>query len=378
MNGRREKLEKGPLALYEQMRLKILDLIEERGLCPHDPVPSETELAALYGVSTRTSKQALQRMAQDGLVYRLPRRGTFLSEKYRTGAAAPSSPPAMPRAISMIVPEIDEYVGSVLAAVSEEALRGGYETVLRLSRGDLREEEEVIRDLLENVRPAGIILFPGDRKSCGDEVLRLHLSKFPVVIADRTFREIPIPSVYHDHYDGAYRITEYLIGQGHTAIGFFSEQVTGIMSREERFQGFVQAHLDAGLAILSKRVFTELNANGGAPDTSGNRTPTENYLADNRDMTAVVCSNDKVALQVMNSARSIGIRVPEDLSVTGYTDHPVSGLPGIELTTVRKPPRELGIAAVNLLLERISSPDAGQADLKLPIELVIRKSVARI
>ena len=59
----REQLQKGPVALYEQMRVRIIELIKERKLIPHDPAPSEGELAELFGVSRRTSKQALQILA---------------------------------------------------------------------------------------------------------------------------------------------------------------------------------------------------------------------------------------------------------------------------------------------------------------------------
>src|SRR5690554_2735268 len=68
-------------ALYEQMIDNIIAIIKERKLKPHDPIRSEGELARLFGVSRMTSKLALQALAKDGLVYRMARRGTFLSDQ---------------------------------------------------------------------------------------------------------------------------------------------------------------------------------------------------------------------------------------------------------------------------------------------------------
>lgn len=70
---------KKPNLLYLQIADKVIEIIRSRRLQPHDPVPSEGELAKLFGVSRMTSKLALEQLAEQGLVYRLPRRGTFLS-----------------------------------------------------------------------------------------------------------------------------------------------------------------------------------------------------------------------------------------------------------------------------------------------------------
>ncbi|ANE48243.1 hypothetical protein SY83_20290 [Paenibacillus swuensis] len=397
------QLKKGPVVLYEQMRLRILELILEQGLQPHDPVPSEAELAKLFGVSTRTSKEALLQLAKEGVVYRLPRRGTFLakaevklSEDHSdnvSGETKNSGSPirnnrqfeasvkdhpsrSVPRTVVIVVPALDEYAGKVCEAASRALQSEGYEAVLRFSDGELDAEEAIIRDLKASPGIEGIILFPGNRRTCGDEVLRLHLEKYPIVLVDRMFREIRMSSVYHDHFQGAYQLTQYLADMGHRLIGFVSEDISGIMSREDRYYGYTQAHADRGMAVQSEAVL--LKWGDRHQETEAAEDVLQRYLNNNPGMTAVFCSNDYVALQLMNAAGRIGRRVPEDLSVAGFTDLAFARVLAVPLTSVRKPTGPLGEGAAKLLLERIRHPEAEALTVKLPTELVLRESVSRI
>jgi GntR family transcriptional regulator of arabinose operon len=377
---KRQKLVKGPVVLYEQMRLKILELIEERKLQPHDPVPSEGELADLFGVSRRTSKEALLALAKEGVVYRLPRRGTFLAQASGQYSAVinRSAGGTTKGFLAMVVPEIDDYVGRVLSAALQEAANKEWELLVRVSGGAMEKEEVILRELASDPRVRGIVLFPGGRKMCGDQVLRLHLEKYPIVILDRTFREINIPSAYHDHYQGAYELTEYLIRKGHRRIGFVSEEWFGVMSREERYHGFIQAHLDQKLAFNHDWIYAEAGDRNQEEAGRGTLQDTgrlAEFLQNNRSLTAIFCSNDYVALKVLNTALMIGIKVPDELSLAGFTDFTFSRLLSVPLTTVCKPPDTIGQAAIRLLCERIDHPDAEIPSIKLPTRLIERGSV---
>ncbi|MBO7746460.1 GntR family transcriptional regulator [Paenibacillus sp. MWE-103] len=366
MNGneRKERLVKGPYALYEQMRRKIVELIEERGLRPHDPVPSEGELADMFGVSRRTSKEALLALAKEGIVYRMPRRGTFLAE-YGEGRAAPARPAG--RIVAMVVPAIDDFVGQIITAALPAAQALGCELIFRVAGDDHDKEEALLRELSEDRGIGGIILFPGDRRAFGRQVLRLHLAQYPLVIIDRAFREIDIPSVCHDHYGGAYELAKYLIEAGHRAIGFVSEQMAGVMSREERYQGYLQAHLDAGLPVNRSLIYS---------DYANREEDLEAFMRGASAMTAAFCSNDYVALAVMQTARRLGIDVPRQLSVAGFTDSRMNGLLPVPLTSVRKPAGELGRACIDLLLRIMDAPPGTAVpSVKLPTRLIVRESV---
>lgn len=359
------------------MRLKILELIEERGLEPHDPVPSEAELASLFGVSTRTSKQALAALAEEGIVYRLPRRGTFLAGNASSSRQSVSKT-ASRLPIGVVVPEIDEYIGRFLAALIEALASQQYEAVIRISSGDMDTEEGVLWELAEERGVEGIILFPGDRRVCGHEMIRLHLKQYPIVVVDRVYHELNLPSVCHDHFQGALEMTHHLIENGHTRIGFISEPIDGVLSREERYQGFIHAHVEANLPFVHSMILTDYvhvqlpGEQGANPAVSR----LDKYLESHPGMTAVFCSNDFVAMDVVNAAVRLGIPVPDQLSVVGFTDLSFSSRTIVPLTTIRKSPEQLAYSAVGMMTEYIRHPGTEPANVRLRTELIQRSSVA--
>ncbi|WP_217592260.1 GntR family transcriptional regulator [Cohnella sp. GbtcB17] len=367
------KLVKGPLALYEQMRLKIVELIEERRLQPHDPLPSEVELAALFGVSTRTSKEALIALAKEGIVYRMPRRGTFLAEAKGAGSAGSTG---VRLKLAVVLPALDDYTGKIVEAAIEAGSRQDADIALYISGGEPEKEEEMIKEAAAMQEIGGVIWFPGNRKACSNEVLRLHLASFPIVIVDRAFREIDIPSVSHDHYQGAYELTSWLIDRGHRHIGFITEDIEGIMSREERYHGYLQALLDRGIPF--SKALSYICADAPDADEERKRSELHAFLLEHPEMSAVFCANDLLANLTINTCVRAGIDVPGRLSVAGFTDSSVAQLSVVPITTVRKPPEPLGEAAVALLLERIRHPERTPQPVKQPTTLIVRESVAEV
>lgn len=207
---------------------------------------------------------------------------------------------------------------------------------------------------------------------CGQEVLRLHLNDFPVVIIDRVFREVDITAIYHDHFLGAYEMTKYLIDKGHRNVGFISEPITGIMSREDRYYGFIQAQLDAEIPFMINAIISDWDNN--QKDSSR----LERFFEQNPDMTALFCSNDLVAIQVMNIAEELGRKIPEDLSVVGFTDLMISRVGRVSLTTVMKSPEQLGKKAFGLLLQKMASEGSRIESVKLPTQIIERGSVRKL
>jgi LacI family transcriptional regulator len=88
---------------------------------------------------------------------------------------------------------------------------------------------------------------------------------------------------------------------------------------------------------------------------------------------AILCANDQTALGVIHALAQRGIRVPQDVAITGFDDVPVARHLHPPLTTVRQPMQELGATAFEVLYERISA-GGGQRDVVLPVEFVVRES----
>ncbi|ALS25854.1 GntR family transcriptional regulator [Paenibacillus sp. 32O-W] len=365
--------------LYLQIADKVLEIIESRGLQAHDPVPSEGELAKLFGVSRMTSKLALEQLVERGLVYRLPRRGTFLSGNRHEESSTKLQEPVQNsveknenKQIALVVPHMSDYTSRIISAVEHEVRKHEYDLILKISKDE--DDQDRCLQALVAMGISGIILFPWGSRTCSDQVFRLKMEKVPCVVIDRIFREIPIDCVYHDHFQGSYEMAQYLIAKGHREIGYSSNVIENITSREERYQGYIQALLDHGIPVKSEYIhfrtgrcdpgrFHEYDAEQGE------------FIRNNPQMTAVMCADDQVAIATLFSALHMNISVPEKLSIVGFSDTYLSALTPIPLTTVRQDTERLAAAAVELLMKRVNQSKEQHLTIKIQTNMVERKSV---
>jgi DNA-binding LacI/PurR family transcriptional regulator len=365
--------------LYLQVAEKVLEIIEARGLQPHDPVPSEGELAKLFGVSRMTSKLALEQLVEKGLVYRLPRRGTFLcgdrQKEHRETLQKPAQQSIEKKAnqlIALIVPHITDYTSRIISAVEHELRKHSVELILKISK-DGDDQDRCLQTLVA-MGISGIILFPRGGGTCSDQVLRLKMEKIPSVIIDRIYREIPMDCVYHDHYQGSYEMARYLIAKGHREIGYSSNRIENITSREERYQGYIQALLDHGIPVKSEYIHFR---NESCDPSRLNEYDAEQgeFIRNNPQMTAVMCADDQVAITTLFTALHMNISVPEQLSIVGFADTYLSALTPIPLTTVRQDTERLAASAVDLLMKKVNQSKEQHLTIKIKTNIVERKSV---
>lgn len=366
--------------LYLQVAEKVREIIQSRKLQPHDPVPSEGELAKLFGVSRMTGKLALEQLAEQGLIYRLPRRGSFLAGRSEGGSPKeerteqkPSSPQRKPgKQAALVVPHMSDYTSKIIAAVESEVRKHDFDLILQISKN--KEDEDRCLQKLAAGEASGIILFPQGRKTCSDQVLRLKLEQMPLVIIDRIFREVQIDCVYHDHYQGSYQMAQYLIAKGHREIGYTSNMTENITSREERYLGYIQALLDHGLPVKKEYIhFRSVPCNPSRVNESDPEQ--EQFIGSNPQMTAVMCGDDHVAASTLYTALHMGVAVPDKLSVVGFSDIQMSALTPVPLTTVRQDTERLARSAVELLMRRVNRSREKQLTVKIQTDIVERKSV---
>lgn len=368
--------------LFEQLKSQVLNIILERGLKPHDPLPSEGELANRFGVSRMTGKLALQALQEEGIVYRLPRRGTFLADVDLEELKQSAGIRQVYRAkqarlaghyLALIVPVIDDYVGSIITSVERAAKEQGFELVIKVT-GDEATEAEVVRSLSHQNDIAGILLFPVDRTICGDHLLRLKLLKYPIVILDRQFNEIGFDCLTHDHYGGAYEMTSHLLRTGHREIGFITSDLSMAKSREERYQGYIDALLDWKVDIQTGNMLF-LSKTDISPNRAIDRqNAIESFLRTSNKLTAVFCSDDFLAMLTMRIAFGLGLKLPEQLSIAGFSNHNVLEYAPVSMTTVRQPMDDFGSSAVQLLMDRVDNPPGDPVSIRLQTEIIVRDS----
>ncbi|HET8958076.1 MAG TPA: substrate-binding domain-containing protein, partial [Microcella sp.] len=218
-------------------------------------------------------------------------------------------------------------------------------------------------------RPAGVVLVFSDLPPELRE--RLRSRAIPFVIVDPAGDPSPdVPSVGSANWSGGLAATRHLIELGHTRIA----AITGprdMMCSLARLDGYRSAMNSAGLTIENDWVrFGDFHVEGG-------RTQALHLLDRPERPTAIFAGSDLQALGALEAARSLGLSVPDDVSIVGYDDIPLSRWVSPRLTTVHQPLRQMGVEAAKLVLSAARGEDApGSARMDLATSLVVRDSTA--
>ncbi|BCK01011.1 GntR family transcriptional regulator [Anaerocolumna chitinilytica] len=358
----------------DRVKRELLRMFLEKKYHPHELLPSEGMIAELFGVSRMTSKLALNALAEEGIIYRVPRQGSFLKD-IDTSVIRAMMEEELPdktelggvKLIALVLPRIDFYIGQIITELLHIAEEAEYEVIVKVSGGNLEDEEKVLREIAGIPSIKGVIFFPGDKNVCGNELLHYKLRGYPIVMVDRVYKEIEFDSVYHDHYQGAKKLLNYLVEKGHQNIGFVSDAISEVSSRDERYKGYVSAMAENNLHIKKDYVMIKNPA-------ASNMNFVE-YLKRNKDLTAVFCGDDYLAIQIYSAAKELGISIPDKLSVTGFTDNAILDYLDIKLTTMRQPVRPLMEEAFRIITEKINTRGEPVKHIKIPTELIERKSV---
>lgn len=191
--------------------------------------------------------------------------------------------------------------------------------------------------------------------------------KAPVVMLNRAVEGINADYVVSDNTAGAAAVADYFVASGHTRIGFVggAGAASTSVAREE---GFVR-----GLARHGVKLSRSRHRAGDFTHERGFEAM-RSMLTGRHRPTAVFCANDLSAFGAVDAARSLGVRVPEDLWVVGFDDIAMASWRSYDLTTVNQPIGEMSARAVQLLLARINDPGREPEGVILPGRLIVRRS----
>ena len=263
---------------------------------------------------------------------------------------------------------LTDYFGHIVTSVAETlALHG---RGMLLDAGTAVVESTAVSELPRRRDAFGaVLILPPEPPA---DLAALASRGYPFVLVDpRTSVPRDMVSVSAAHFSGARAVTRHLIEFGHRRIGV----VTGPpywRSRDDRIGGHLAALAEAG--VLGDQ---ELILHGEPAAQTGMLAGGK--LLDLRPRpTAVVCFNDKVAVGVMEAAAARGLRVPEDLSVTGFDDIDVSRATTPGLTTVRQPLQEMGRTAVTMLMRQLDGHPHEALSMELETRLIVRGSTGPV
>jgi DNA-binding LacI/PurR family transcriptional regulator len=285
---------------------------------------------------------------------------------YTPSAAARSLVTRRTQSIGVVVTDIaDQFAACVVHGIEELATDCGFSVFLANSGADAEREMMVVRAFRER-RVDGIVV-------TSSRVGALHvpeLSKMevPVVLLNNQHPSEFAHSVMIDNVGGSRALTRHLIDLGHRRIAYIGDRL-GHQSDAERFAGFREAMVAAGLEIEDRYV------EYGDGRSEGAGEPMRRLLDLAPLPTAVFCYNDMTALGALREIRARGLRVPDDISVTGFDDLPIIQYLDPPLTTVHQPMYEMGRMAMELLMELMAGAMRDH-HTQVPGQLVVRGSTA--
>ncbi|MDR6879478.1 GntR family transcriptional regulator [Bacillus sp. 3255] len=345
--------------LYEQLYMHIVHEIQQGKLKAGDRVPSEKELAEQFGVSRITSKKALEKLAEAGVITRIQGKGSFVADGH------PSALKPMRQSeertstvihfqqrplIGLIIPSFsDEYGLKLLQAMEKQSALHECDLIIKRTGGSKEEEEHAIQ-LLVSLGVKGLIVTPVHGTHYNAELIRLVLAKFPVVLVDRYLKGIPVCSVYTDNRKAAQDLTLHLIGKGHQDIAYLSPPVENTSALEDRLLGYTLAFTWEGLKLNQEYCLTNFTGTRSGSWAEDLET-LKSFLVQNTSVKGFVVSEYLVATMLAQVIDAQGKQLETyDIvcfdSLNDFLGKPI-------FTHIQQDEKRMGEEAVDLLISQI-------------------------
>ena len=286
---------------------------------------------------------------------------------YRPNSLARAMITGKSRIIGLVVAYLDnQFYPLALERLSLALQEQGYH-VLVIIAGNATDQVAQVMDELLDYQVDGIVT--ASVAMSNDLTTRCVAAGIPVVMFNRGQDDPRLSEVTSDNFGGGRRVAEFLIAGGHRRIAHIAGW-QGASTGRDRAEGF-RAGLAAAAVPLHDQIdgmYNRAAAVAAAQQMMQSRTPPD----------AIFVGNDHMAFAVMDELRStMGLRVPEDVSIVGYDDVPIAAWPAYGLTTIRQPVNRMVAATVNALLEQIGGEGELPQKIRIDGPLMVRTSARK-
>ena len=335
---------------------------------PGGRIPSEREIAEQYGISRASVRESITELLNSGVLFRTVGKGTFVTG----GEHAPSRKrhDSQLHNVGFIISEnifhfVQTGYNKILGGVQEVCTDQGWRLVFHTVGDDanspallsLRKNGQLMLD--------GCVIVGGVRSQVLD---LLRDEQVPTVLVDLLVADDPeMLAVTIDYANGARLAMKHLYELGHRKIGYIG------FSGAEKYRGYWECLEELGLRY-DPRYVEFLQMLDLQPGILAGFQAIQRMIAAHRLPSALLVTNDFVALGVMEGLSIAGIRTPDQISVVGFDDLGQKTSP--PLTTVRVDLVQVGRLAANALLRKLNSEKVDPEHTRVPVELVVRGSTA--
>ncbi|MFC5590428.1 catabolite control protein A [Sporosarcina soli] len=288
---------------------------------------------------------------------------------YRPNAVARGLASKKTTTVGVIVPDISISFYSELArGVADIATMYEYNIILSNSDERTVREVELIEDHLG--KQVDGMIFMSD--SISDEVRKeMATANIPIVLAGTLDVEKQLPSVNIDYEEAAYMAVKKLIDSGHKRIVFASGPFTRDINRASKKVGYIRALEEAGLPV-EEELIIELD---NSYDTAYQNWHRIAELPGKPN--AIVATNDRIAVGILNGLRDNGLSVPEDYEIICFEHSNMARVVRPQLTSIVVPLYDLGAVAMRLLTKLMDGEEVSEEQVILPFRLEERDSMKK-
>ena len=268
--------------------------------------------------------------------------------------------------IGVVIPELNHhFFSSILDGIEQTANEAGYNILICQTGEDVQKEVRSVQTLISS-RVAGMLVGVSKQTAQLYHLQEVLDNAIPLVLYDRPCPSLKCDQVVSDDYMGAFKAVEYLIQTGKRKVMYLSSSFQLEVSRR-RYQGWRDALLRYNIPITDDMLIECDTRSKAIIATPGI------LQRDNRP-DAIFCVNDDCAAGVLHVAQILGVKIPEELSICGFSNAPICRATLPMLTTVQQHGVEIGRRATVRLLKRLQGEERIPQTEMIPTDLIVRET----
>ncbi len=394
--------------LYAMIKDYIKKQIANGTFSANDRLPPEVELMKTFNVSRITITKALTEMADEGMVYRIPGRGTYVSGSSGSSPAdtidanesrvkdpaedktvIAESRPEGSGLIGFTIPTLEDYFSTnILNGIKKSLDERGYSLLIQITF-DRSKEEQAIRNFIK-FGVDGMIIFPVDQETYNEEILALKVNHFPFVLVDRYLPGIDTSYVISNNVLGGKLAVSHLYELGHRDISICTSTMLPTSSTGDRITGYLNELAERGIKENSELIIKDIDVSKF--ESSPNNVSKDHLLSTENNgnnlrlidvlkhgkATAFIVTDGKTAVYISRVCEHLGLRIPEDISLICFDDPLYTPFNSSFFTHIKQSERLMGYKAGEIMADLLK-PDKKENlqeyhKIILDPELVVRKS----
>ncbi|MCM8804838.1 MAG: GntR family transcriptional regulator [Candidatus Omnitrophica bacterium] len=347
------------IPLSKQIKNYLLGEIKKRKIAPGEKILSETKLAKKFKVSRMTAREALLELINEGYLYRVFGKGTFLKEDIEEKKI-------LKKKFVIKVPNLkNSFYYQIISGAEIVFTHNNYEFNILTERDNQIMEKEIFEKILKE-EGEGLLLVSSYYTYTNLSILKKIKEKMPIVIVDVKIPNLKVDTVISDDFKGGYMATEHLIEQNYKNILHLAGPNSD-SSAEGRKKGYIECMKNYKLKPEIR--YTRWTVEDGYFET-------KKVFLNRKEIEGIFCCNDEVAIGAYRALKELNLRVPEDVVIVGYGNIDISRVFEVPFTTVDQSPEEMGKIAANLLIEKIEGKRKFDEvkEIKVETKLIIRES----